>query len=231
MDMKIEEGTESPQTVGEAREAVERSRQRISSTLDALEERIVEKKHEIKDRVDVMRPVRERISERPFTAVAIGLGVGAFLGALGGGDDDGDVHRRRSGRVSGRLLEDDDREELKEWRRARRRRLRAAMRRSEAERGEVRSGRGRDEDDSDDSRFDALKHQLMGAITSAVTTAITKRVRRMATENVGSLVDSVIGGDDHGSSTYQSDGRPGRSAGRDDRMGRPSRHAERESYP
>ena len=45
MSSRIEDVAVDPQTVDEAKDAVERSRQRISTTLDALEDRIVEKKH------------------------------------------------------------------------------------------------------------------------------------------------------------------------------------------
>jgi ElaB/YqjD/DUF883 family membrane-anchored ribosome-binding protein len=218
MNTRIEESTETPQTVDQARDAVERSRQRISSTLDALEERIVEKKHEIQDRVDVMRPVREQIAERPFTALAVGVGVGALLGSLGGRDDSEHSHRR-SGRISGRTLSDEDREELQQWRQARKRRLRAAMQRQE-----LRDGRSRSSSDDDDSRFDALKHQLMGALTSAVTTALTKRIRRMASHNVGNVVDNLMGGDGGARNRDSEDG------GRTPRAER-ARTAERQSYP
>jgi ElaB/YqjD/DUF883 family membrane-anchored ribosome-binding protein len=243
METRIEEDTDvpqsadAPQTVDEARDAVQRSRQRISSTLDALEERIVEKKHEIQERVDVMRPVREQISERPFAAVTAGLFVGALLGSLGGGDDDDHTHRR-SGRVSGRLT-DEDRDELRRWRRERKQRLRAAMKRQHARGGLHREDAGRSSRDEDDgSRFNALKHQLMGAVTSAITTALTSQIRRLASQNVGSLVQGIIGGEDH-------DGQPGRgrptssydtsmrdkagSRGRGTPPG--NRYAERESYP
>jgi ElaB/YqjD/DUF883 family membrane-anchored ribosome-binding protein len=173
MSTRTESTADEPRTVGEARDAVERSRQRISSTLDQLEDRIVEKKHEIRERVDVLRPVREQIAERPFTALAVAAGVGALLGSIGGGADDDDGHSHsRSGRVRGHSLSDDDRRELREWRRARKQRLRARL-----------------HDDADDdrgsSRFDALKHQLMGAVTSAITTAVTKRVRQLAMDNIG----------------------------------------------
>jgi ElaB/YqjD/DUF883 family membrane-anchored ribosome-binding protein len=223
MSTRIDEGTDTPQTVDQARDAVERSRQRISSTLDALEERIVEKKHEIQDRVDVMRPVREQIAERPFAAIAIGVGVGALLGSLGGGDDDEHTHRR-SGRIRGRMLSDDDREELQEWRRSRKRRLRAAMQRQERE-----NGRGSKSGDDDDSRFDALKHQLLGALTSAVTTAVTRRIRTMATQNVGSVMNGLLGGDDGDRSRGGDNARTARS-GPVEPAGR-TRHAERQSYP
>jgi ElaB/YqjD/DUF883 family membrane-anchored ribosome-binding protein len=181
METKIQETAGDPQTVDEARHAVEKSRQRISSTLDALEDRIVEKKHEIRERVDVLRPVRDQIAVRPFTAVAVAAGVGALLGSLGGSDDDEHRHSR-SGRVRGRALSDDDRSELREWRKARRERLRAR----------ISTDHDEDDDGRDTSRFDALKHQLMGAVTTAVTTAVTKRVRRMAMDNINGL----IGGDD-----------------------------------
>jgi ElaB/YqjD/DUF883 family membrane-anchored ribosome-binding protein len=174
MSSRIEESTDSPQTVEEARDAIERSRHRISTTLDQLETRIVEKKHEIQDRVDVLRPAREQVSARPFTAVAVAFGVGAFLGALGGGSDDSDT-RRRSGRGrTGSALSAADRQELREWRRARRDRLRSSRD----------SRDGGDTHDDDDSRFDALKHQLMGAVTSAITSAVTARLRSFARNSI-----------------------------------------------
>ncbi|HSJ25504.1 MAG TPA: hypothetical protein VK929_12580 [Longimicrobiales bacterium] len=236
MGIRIEEGgAESPQTVDEARDAVVRSRQRISSTLDELEGRIVDTKQELRERVDVLRPVREQIKQRPWAAVAIAAGVGALLGSLGGGDDEDSIHRRRSGRLSGRTLEDEDRRELQEWRRMRRRRLRAAARHARRDQGEdqwTRSDRF-DNDDEGDSRFDALKHQLLGALTSAVTTAVTKRVRRMAMDNVGTVVDSVLGGDGENRNDRESGrlGQPhhdGRGSARGAEMDRDLRYAARE---
>ena len=169
MDVAVE-----PQTVDEAKDAVERSRQRISTTLDALEDRIVEKKHAMQDRMDVLRPVREQVAERPLTAVAVAVGVGALLGSLGGREDrgetrrdvkasGGDVKASRFGR--GRSgLSDRDRAELREWRRMRRERLRSRI------------GGGRDVGE-EGGRLDALKHQLAGAVTSAIGAAVTARLR------------------------------------------------------
>jgi hypothetical protein len=185
MSSRIDEPAGEPRTVDEARDAVERSRQRISSTLDALEDRIVEKKHELQDRVDVLKPVREQIVSRPFTALAIGLGVGALLGSIGGGDDSESEHEhRRSGRVKGGLS-DEDRRELREWRRARRDRLRSR----------ARHDRDHDDDHREESRFaglrlDALRHQLMGAVTSAVTAVVTKKVRQYAMDTIGGNGDA-----------------------------------------
>jgi ElaB/YqjD/DUF883 family membrane-anchored ribosome-binding protein len=187
MSIRIEETAGSPQTVGEAREAVERSRQRISSTLDALEGRIVEKKHELQDKADVLRPVREQVVARPFTAVAIGLGVGALLGSLGGGDDDAGRHRSRSGRERGRLIDDDDRDELRQWRRARRERLQARLSTRQERQDRPERDRSRERDDDSESRFAGLRHQLMGAVTTAITAAVTSRVREIARNNINQL--------------------------------------------
>jgi ElaB/YqjD/DUF883 family membrane-anchored ribosome-binding protein len=78
------DGGSEPRTVGEARLAVERSRQRISTTIDALEDRIVDKKHEVQDRLDVVRRAREQVRRRPLLAMAVAAGAGMLLGSLGG---------------------------------------------------------------------------------------------------------------------------------------------------
>ncbi|HSJ09749.1 MAG TPA: hypothetical protein VK928_07530 [Longimicrobiales bacterium] len=169
MSSNIESAEVAPQTVDEARHAVERSRQRISTTLDQLEEKIVEKKHELQDRADVLRPVREQVRERPFTAVAVGLGVGAVLGSLGGRDGDGSGDRGSRGGKRDTGLSRDERKELREWRRHRRDRL------------ETRLGArdGKDAHDDGPGRLDAVKNQLMGAITSAIGAAVTAKVREL----------------------------------------------------
>ncbi|HSJ06580.1 MAG TPA: hypothetical protein VK936_07755 [Longimicrobiales bacterium] len=159
----------SPQTVDEARDAVERSRERISSTLDAIEGRIVDKKHELKDRADVLRPVREQVLQRPFTAVAVAVAAGALLGSLGGGRDE-EPRRRRSGRPTGEPVSAGDREELRRWRRTRRDRLRSLSHEP--------GGNGRHHGDDDgDSAFAGLKQQLIGAAASVLTAAVTSKVR------------------------------------------------------
>lgn len=164
MSSRTEQMVGEPQTVDEARHAVERSRERISHTLDELEGRIVEKKHSLQDRMDVMRPVREQVRTRPFTAVAVALGTGVLLGSLGGGEE------KRRGRHHGVSLRDelseDERRELREWRRERRERLR--------------SWQERDHEDGE-SRFENLRHQLMGMAAAAMKNAISSRVRDYAT--------------------------------------------------
>lgn len=171
MGSNLESTATAPRTVDEARHAVERSRQRISTTLDQLEERIVEKKHELQDRADVLRPVREQVQNRPFTAVAVGLGVGALLGSLGGSDDEERDSSRRHGR-HGSALSDSERRELREWRKSRRERLETRF--------ESRNTSRQHSDSEGPGRLDAMKHQLMGAITSAIGAAVTAKVKELS---------------------------------------------------
>jgi ElaB/YqjD/DUF883 family membrane-anchored ribosome-binding protein len=169
MSSREQETQGSPQSVGEARDAVERSRERISSTLDALEDRIVEKKHELKDRADVLRPVRKQVLQRPFTAVAVAVAAGALLGSLGGGRTE-EPRRRRGGRPTETPVSAGDRSELRRWRRTRRDRLRSLTREA--------GGNGRHHGgDQGDSAFAGLKQQLMGAAASVLTAAVTSKVR------------------------------------------------------
>lgn len=76
-----------PSSTDEARDAVERTRGRISETLDEIEGRLVSKKEQLKARADIARPVRDRVNERPFQAVGIALGAGLLLGLLTGARD------------------------------------------------------------------------------------------------------------------------------------------------
>jgi ElaB/YqjD/DUF883 family membrane-anchored ribosome-binding protein len=169
MTTEMGESGVEPQTVDQARDAVERSRERISRTLDRLEDRIVDKKHELQDKADVFRPVKTQVRQRPLTAIAVAVGIGALLGSLGGGHEE-ELARVRGGR--GHALSDDERRELREWRRHRRERLRAVMNQEERHRG-GRNGRA-------DSRRGSLKSQLIGAATTAITAAITSRVKDFA---------------------------------------------------
>jgi len=173
MDSRTEEQTK-PRTVDEARSAVEQSRQRISNTLDALEDRIVEKKQALQDKADVLRPVREQVEQRPFTVLAVAIGVGALLGSLGG---EGDRNSRKRSKDAEGSLSEDDRAELREWRAHRRERLDSLRRDHEGDRHE----RG-------NSRLTSMKDQLMGAVTTAIGAAVTAKVK--------SLTSSAAGRDD-----------------------------------
>ncbi len=80
--------TAQPRSVGDAREAIAQTRERISATLDAIELRIDETKQDIRRKADVLRPVRERIGASPWTALGIAAGAGLALGLLTGGDSE-----------------------------------------------------------------------------------------------------------------------------------------------
>ena len=68
-----------PRNVEEARQAVQESRERMASTLDALEQQLTTKKQELEAKVDVLRPVKRRVRKRPLIALAVAFGVGVLL--------------------------------------------------------------------------------------------------------------------------------------------------------
>jgi ElaB/YqjD/DUF883 family membrane-anchored ribosome-binding protein len=78
---------DDPQAV---RSEIENTRERMSSTIDEIENVLARKKERLQDRLDVLSPIRER----PLPATGIAFGVGLALGLLtGGGDSDDDDHR------------------------------------------------------------------------------------------------------------------------------------------
>jgi hypothetical protein len=71
------------------RDEIERTRQRMSSTIDQIEGALQRKKGEIQEKLDVVAPIRER----PWIFAAGVFGTGLVLGLLtGGGDDDDHDH-------------------------------------------------------------------------------------------------------------------------------------------
>ena len=72
------------------RDEIERTRRRMSSTIDQIEGALQRKKGEIQERLDVVAPIRER----PWIFAAGVFGTGLVLGLLtgGGGDDDDRDH-------------------------------------------------------------------------------------------------------------------------------------------
>ncbi len=70
------------QSVRDARRAIEESRARMADTLNAIEHRIVSKKDEIEQKMDVMRPVKRQVRARPWPALAVAFGVGVMLWKL-----------------------------------------------------------------------------------------------------------------------------------------------------
>ncbi len=75
-----------PQNLDDARDAIADTRDRISATLDAIEARIDETKQDIRRRVDVLRPVRERVQANPWGALGVSIGAGFAIGLLTRGD-------------------------------------------------------------------------------------------------------------------------------------------------
>lgn len=71
-----------PRNVDEAKRVVEETRERISSTLDTLEDRIIETRDLVRDKANVLEPLRERARARPWMAVAVAAAAGLFLGTL-----------------------------------------------------------------------------------------------------------------------------------------------------
>ena len=71
-----------PRTVEQARRDIEESRERMADTLGEIEHRLLTKKQQIEDRMDVLRPVKERVRSKPWVSLAVAFGVGAVLWKL-----------------------------------------------------------------------------------------------------------------------------------------------------
>ena len=70
------------------REEIERTRARMSSTIDSIEEALLRKRAQIEEKLDVTAPVRERVQEKPLLYAGGVFGAGLLLGFLTGGKDD-----------------------------------------------------------------------------------------------------------------------------------------------
>jgi hypothetical protein len=88
------------------RDEIERTRARMSSTIDQIEGALHRKKGEIQERLDVVAPIRER----PWIFAAGVFGTGLALGLLTGGRDDDDRDHVKVPRawLAGMGLEGDD---------------------------------------------------------------------------------------------------------------------------
>lgn len=76
----------------EAREEIERTRARMSGTIDEIEDALLRKKARLQDRLDVLAPVRER----PLPSAAAAFGAGLLLGLITGGGEDEPTERHDS---------------------------------------------------------------------------------------------------------------------------------------
>ncbi len=73
--------SEKPRSSEAARDEIERTRARMSETIDEIEEALLRKKADLRERLDV--PARLR--EKPLAVVGVALGAGLLLGLLTGG--------------------------------------------------------------------------------------------------------------------------------------------------
>jgi ElaB/YqjD/DUF883 family membrane-anchored ribosome-binding protein len=83
-----------PKDSDAAREEIERTRTRMSETIDEIEDVLLRKKAEIRTRLDVVA----RLREKPLLVVGVALGAGVLLGLITGGRDRSDDHAN-SGRA------------------------------------------------------------------------------------------------------------------------------------
>jgi ElaB/YqjD/DUF883 family membrane-anchored ribosome-binding protein len=113
--------TEDPET---ARAQIERTRMRMSETIDEIEDVLIRKKEQIQDRLDFLAPVRER----PLASLGVALGAGVLLGLLTGGDDEDERDDRDlwSARARGFRHDADLEERAETWEQRARRLLRIA---------------------------------------------------------------------------------------------------------
>lgn len=150
------EHTAEPATTDEARRAIEETRGRISATLDEIEGRIEEARESIREKMDVTRPIRNRLREHPLPGIGVVFGAGLVLGLLTGGKEKKGKHREMPGK--------EEREALRRWRAERRERLREHGRRRE---------RG--------ARGPSFIRQTAGLVASAALAGLMTRVRRRIT--------------------------------------------------
>lgn len=100
---------DQPRSSDVARDEIERTRARMSETIDEIEGALLRKRDDLRERLDF--PARLR--EKPVQAVAIALGAGLLLGLLTAGEDRAERSRRED---EERRLRDDERAELAERR-------------------------------------------------------------------------------------------------------------------
>jgi hypothetical protein len=78
-----------PEEPEAARAEIERTRARMSETIDEIEDVLLRKKSRLQDQLDV----GARLREQPLKAAGIVFGIGLLLGFLTGGDDEDPAER------------------------------------------------------------------------------------------------------------------------------------------
>src|SRR5690606_41116460 len=71
-----------PRSLAEARSAIEHTRDRLSGTLDALDDRMQRARRRIRAKAEAVSRAADPLRRRPLAGMAIAFGVGVFLGRM-----------------------------------------------------------------------------------------------------------------------------------------------------
>jgi ElaB/YqjD/DUF883 family membrane-anchored ribosome-binding protein len=178
-----------PEDPEAARAEIEATRARMSETIDEIEDVLMRKTEEIRAKLDVLAPIRQR----PIQSLGIIFGVGLALGLIGsGGGDESDTDE--DDELTGEDLVGED-ETAEAWERAERwedraHRLLRIARAQEAEldihrsRGPSLFSRGRARHDNDDEDEDS-DHESDGG-------GFFDRIREGAAERLSGIVSEAM---------------------------------------
>jgi hypothetical protein len=187
------------------RDEIERTRARMSQTIDSIESALLRKKEEIEVKLDVTAPVRERVNDQPWLYAGGVFAGGLLLGYLTGGKDNDkreaeerferflssqhavptmeidmeSGERLGGGEVSGRSRSS---KQSKEWEQ-RARELRRTCERQEQEIRSLRAALNRE----DREHLDYEERGLMGAVSDGLSGVVAGTVSRMMGSGTGSL--------------------------------------------
>lgn len=173
-EIRVTEGGRAPGVAPEDPEAtraeIEITRQRMSETIDDIEDVLVRKKNRVQERLDVLAPVRER----PLASAGVALGAGLALGLLTGGEsEDG-----WSGGDRRRLADAEARAER--WESRARRLLEIANEQEdEIERLSVRRGERDERHASSPGGLESLRDRVMDSVGGYVSLAVREALSAM----------------------------------------------------
>ncbi len=79
---RMDDVAAEPRTVEEARRGLDQTRERISQDLDVIEARLRGAAGDLRERMDLLEPARERIRADVWTALAVAFGAGLAYAVL-----------------------------------------------------------------------------------------------------------------------------------------------------